>query len=238
MGNKLGTRYQQFVTKTADYTVADADDVVFVNAVAGAVTITLPTPVGRFPNEGPAGRVRIVKTDPSAFPVIVVAAAGGTIVGQSVLRDQNQAVDFTADGISQWMNFAPRVRNFQVRVALSAADIIAMNGAPITLIPAPGAGKAIVVDNVSFVMTRTATQFTNGGALSFQYPTGPVAATATIAATVVTGAAGVVVQNVKGIEASLAATVNEAIQITNASAAFATGTGTAVVEINYHISGE
>jgi hypothetical protein len=235
MGNKFGTVYQQLVTKTANYTVQDADDLVLVDATAGAVTITLPTPIGRYPGIDGRGLIRIMKIDQTANPVIVTPAAG-TLLGQSELRDQQQSALYQSDGVASWYNLDPFKRTFTARIPLSAAQIIGMNATPVTLIPAPGAGRVIVVDNLSFKMIRTATAFVNGGALSFQYPTGPVAATATIAATVVTGGAGTVVQNVKGVEASLAAVPNDPIQITNATAAFATGTGTALVIIDYHVT--
>lgn len=236
MGNKLGSVYQQLVSKSADYTVQDADDLVLVDASGGAVTITLPTPLGRYPAIDGRGLVRIVKTDSSANPVTVTPAAG-SIVGQAVLRNQNQSAEFQSDGIDKYYNFGPRVTLFQVRVALSAAEIIAMNATPKILIPAPGAGKAIVVDNVLFKMNRTATAFTGGGALSIQYTSGGADVAATIAASVVTtGGAGTEYNNVRGQEATLTPTQNTSIEITNATAAFATGTGTAEVIIDYHLA--
>lgn len=78
-------------------------------------------------------------------------------------------------------------------VALTAANIIAMYATPVAIVAAVP-GKAIVVDSVDFVMTRTATAFTSGGVVAVQYNNtangAGTATTATIAATVVTGAAG------------------------------------------------
>jgi hypothetical protein len=123
-----------------------------------------------------------------------------------------------------------------VHVGLTAAQIIAMNATPVSLIAAPGAGMAIIVDNITVKMVTTATAFTGGGAVEFRYTNGSGAkVTADVAAAVVTAGAGTSFTNVRGIEASLTAVANAAIVITNATAAFATGTGTAVVSIDYHV---
>lgn len=121
-------------------------------------------------------------------------------------------------------------------VSLSAAQIIAMRATPIALIPAPGAGKCVVVNNISVKMETTATQFTGGGAVEFRYTDGSgTKVTADVAAAVVTAGAGTSFTNVRGIEASLTGVVNAAIVVTNATAAFAAGTGTATITIEYHV---
>lgn len=119
-------------------------------------------------------------------------------------------------------------------VTLTAAQLIAMGTTPVALLPAPGAGKTIVVKRVMVRMTRTATAFTSGGAISFQYHTGPIAVTNTVPAAVVTGAAGTVDVVRGGIDAAPTAQ-NDSIEITNATAPFATGTGTAKVFIWYSV---
>lgn len=121
-------------------------------------------------------------------------------------------------------------------VALTAAQIIAMGTTPVTLIAAPASGKCIIVDNISFKMTTTATAFTGGGAVEFRYTNASgTKVTADIAAAVITAAAGVSFTNVRGIEASLTGTVDAAIVIRNATAVFASGTGSAVLTIDYHV---
>ena len=124
-----------------------------------------------------------------------------------------------------------------VAAPVSSANILAMNGAPVALIAAPGANKAIVVHDLVFEMKRSATAYANGGAVSIEYASGSDVI-ATIAATVVTGAAGTtlssrVMANLSDV--ALADIENDAINITNATAAFITGTGTAEVHIWYSI---
>lgn len=128
---------------------------------------------------------------------------------------------------------APNINT--VTVALTAANIIAMGTTPVSLIAAPGAGKIIIVDHILFKMVRTATAFTGGGALEFRYTDASgVKITADIAAAVVTtGGAGTEYNAVAGVAASITPVANAAIVITNATAAFAAGTGTATVTLQY-----
>src|ERR1043166_9470694 len=55
------------------------------------------------------------------------------------------------------------------RVALTAANLIAMYTSPVVLVPAQGAGKSIIVHKLIFTITRTSTAFTGGGAVIVQY---------------------------------------------------------------------
>lgn len=123
-----------------------------------------------------------------------------------------------------------------VTVNLTAAQIIAMGTTPVSLIAAPGAGLCIIVDNITFKMVTTATAFTGGGAVEFRYTDASgTKVTADVAAAVITAAAGTSFTNVRGIEASLTGTANAAVVIRNATAAFAAGTGTASLVIEYHV---
>lgn len=126
-------------------------------------------------------------------------------------------------------------------VSLTAANLIAMYATPVVLIAAPGSGKSIVVTKLAFTITRTATAFTGGGAAIVQYHTtangaGQQALDSTLASTVITGAAGTSVSFRNGAVISDAAstvTQNKGLYISNDTAAFAAGTGTATVDIWY-----
>lgn len=130
-----------------------------------------------------------------------------------------------------------------VTVSLSAANLIAMYGAPVQLLAAPGAGKSIVVSKVLFTITRTSTAFTGGGAAIVQYGAtvnggGTQALDSTLASTVITGAAGTTESVRNGaIISDLASTSiqNAGLYISNATAAFAAGTGTAVADLWYFV---
>jgi hypothetical protein len=131
----------------------------------------------------------------------------------------------------------PREQALTATVAMSAANIIGMRATPITIIAAPGAGKIIVVDSILLTMNRTATAFTGGGAVEFRYTNGSGAKVATdIAASVVTtGGAGTepAISSSPGVPSGGVA--NAPVVVTNATAAFATGTGTASLYIKFRI---
>lgn len=125
-------------------------------------------------------------------------------------------------------------------VDLTAAQIIAMYTTPVEVVPAK-TGKAVIVDSVEFDMTRTSTAFTGGGVVAVQYANtanGAGTAThATIAATVVTGAAGETrTFRIPVVLSDVAASAIEGIglYISNQTAVFAAGTGTARVTVHYH----
>jgi hypothetical protein len=127
-------------------------------------------------------------------------------------------------------------------VSLTAANIIAMYAAPVVLIDSPGSGKSIVVQRAVVTMTRTSTAFTGGGVVILQYGStangaGTQSVDSTVAAAVVTGAAGTTVTARTGaVISDLAATSSRdtALYVSNATAAFAAGTGTATVDLWYY----
>lgn len=129
-----------------------------------------------------------------------------------------------------------------VTVAIAAADLIAMYTTPVLLIPA-FPGKMIVIDSFEFIITRTSTAFTGGGVVAPQYAAtangAGTLATATVAATVVTGAAGkTYTMRIPVVLSDIASASCEGIGIylSNQTAVFAAGTGTASVKIIYHLA--
>lgn len=128
-----------------------------------------------------------------------------------------------------------------VQVSLTAAQINEMAAAPVEIIPAV-AGKAIILDDFVFDLTGTATQFENGGVVNLQYKNTATGAGTTlhadIAAAVVTGATGRVLTKRIAKDQSAIATADITgigVYLSNKTAAFDTGTGTAVVTVRYHL---
>jgi hypothetical protein len=120
-------------------------------------------------------------------------------------------------------------------VTLTAAQIMAMYGAPVGILPAPAAGQVLVIDQIIAQMKPAGTQFTGGGAVTLQYHgTGVVPHSGNIPAATITSAAGSenVVPPPTGTIQPPAAT---GLDITNATAAFAAGNGTLVVTVFYSI---
>lgn len=131
---------------------------------------------------------------------------------------------------------------YLAEVQLSAADIIAMYTTPVLVVPAVP-NKAIVVDSVEFIMRGTATQFTGGGVVSVQYNStangaGTSVQASTFAASVVTGATATTYSTRPPATLSAVATASIngiGLYISNATAVFATGTGTATVRVTYRL---
>lgn len=126
-------------------------------------------------------------------------------------------------------------------VSLTAADLIAMYTTPVAIVAAVP-GKAIILDSMEFDITRTSTAFTGGGVVAVQYAAtangAGTATTATIAATVVTGAAGrTITARIPVVQSDIATAsiTGVGLYISNQTAAFAAGTGTAVVKVKYHL---
>lgn len=126
----------------------------------------------------------------------------------------------------------------QLTANLTATQINGMQVTPVSLIAAPGVGFAIVVNNILFQMTTTATGFANGGAVSFVYTGGSVAVGAsTVPAATITAGAGTTYTLI-GPPVLANGTIvpsNTGVSITNAGAPFITGTGTAKIQIAYTI---
>lgn len=131
-----------------------------------------------------------------------------------------------------------------VQVPLSAAQIIGMYAAPVKILDAQTGTRSIVVTKILFRITRTSTAFTGGGAVIVQYGStvngaGTQSLDSTIASTVITGAAGIS-DNVRhgAVISDLAAASieNVGLYVSNPTAAFAAGTGTATLDVWYYVS--
>lgn len=220
----LSTAYGEFQTEGVfdlakdTSTFADGDTVYWDNSAKVATSVTSNTIIG--------GAVLINPDGTSAL--------GGSS-GDATVRVRLNGMTI---GTVAYGNLASSVLQ-TATVALSAAQLIAMGTTAVAILATPGSGKALIVENFLFEMTRSATAFTGGGAVSFQYhtTTTSVPHAGSIAATVVTGGAGTV-QTYLGPNVGTNGLVipsNEGIDITNATAAFAAGTGTAKVFVKYRV---
>lgn len=134
-------------------------------------------------------------------------------------------------------NISPDVLQ-HATVALSSANLTGMYAAPVLLISAPAAGKNIIVDMFMFTMIPSGTAYTAGGVAAPQINSTVHGAgtlvTATIAASVVNASGTTTTYNMQP-SVAYAGTAATGLYISNQTAAFATGTGTAIADIWYHI---
>ena len=125
---------------------------------------------------------------------------------------------------------------------LTSAQIKAMMDTPVEILAGPS-GKAILVESVDFIMTRAAGQtgYTGGGVVNVQYKntaTGAGVAThADIAATIVAQAEGITyTHRIGSVQSSIATAdiVGQGLYISNKTAPFTDGQGTAKVVVRYY----
>jgi hypothetical protein len=130
------------------------------------------------------------------------------------------------------------ITNYDVVVSLAAVQIQGMFAAPITIIPAPGTGKAVIVDEIVAEILTTSTQFASGGVVHFFYHGFSTEIMAqTIAAATVNAAAGTTVLQLEPAQTAGGTVITPAVgvDITNATGAFTTGTGTMKLFIRYRV---
>lgn len=128
----------------------------------------------------------------------------------------------------------------QLSIPITAAQWLAMYATPIFLVPAPGANRLIKVTNLALAMTFNSAQYAAGGAVAAQYENtvhgAGVLATATLAAATVNGLAASTVENLAGAASIVyAAAVNQALYLSNQTAAFTTGDSNWIATVNYAI---
>lgn len=124
-------------------------------------------------------------------------------------------------------------------VTLSNAQLLGMYATPVLLVPAQGANNMIIVDKVIVDYHYLTAATAAGGAIAAQYGSaangaGP-AASASIAAATLNGFSGSAIMAVGQVAVSQldAAVENVGVYISNATAAFTTGAGSATVYTYY-----
>lgn len=145
---------------------------------------------------------------------------------------------------SSWVELSRSQPVLQLTGTLSQADILAMNATPIELVPAPGAGKAIIVDEVELLHSYSTTAYAAGEDVSVIYET-TATALMVIDKAFVTGTSSlstlvkpaIYVSTSTDTGFALSSNTNKAVQITNASTAFTGGAAANVIKyrIAYHV---
>lgn len=122
---------------------------------------------------------------------------------------------------------------FTITVAVSSSNILNMFATPVTVIPAAANQIPMIISCVGF-MDVTATAYANGGAVRLQEETSALALATGFAAADVNGAADSYKQFFPTAN-TVVRTAGKAVQISNQTAAFITGTGTMTLYIVYQM---
>lgn len=130
----------------------------------------------------------------------------------------------------EWENMNPIKKSI---VKLTSEDIIGMKTEPIPLVAGVN-GKTIVVNDICLKMKTTETQYTGGGDLEFKYLDG-ANITADMSGDIVKAKNTESITINKALTSSLIGSKGQPIIMTNKTASFADGDGTAVVIVSYHL---
>jgi hypothetical protein len=128
------------------------------------------------------------------------------------------------------------VNTLKARVALTAAQIATLHSAPVPLVAAPGAGYALAFEWMTLQFTYGSVQFTGGGVVAPVYhgATADLSVTGGVAASTIQAAANAdLMLRSAPAAGGQAITANAGIDLYAASADFAAGNSTAVVELSY-----
>ena len=130
--------------------------------------------------------------------------------------------------------------SLQAKVLIPNAQVLTLFSVGTSLLlPAAGAGTITVIDDMVIENVFLTAAFASGGAIQANYGSASVAnaASATVAATFLTGPTASEIIKVAGAVPSQlsSAVVNTAIYLTCATQDFATGAGSLIVWVRYHV---
>lgn len=161
--------------------------------------------------------------------------------GMIVYNSTTLAFNFRQNGGWQTyaLTFSPPIT--QTTVNLTSANLLAMHGAPVTVIAAQGANTFIVVERMLFeyVFNTTAYTVAGGTEVFLQMGTGSIKMTVNIPATGLLDQTASTSAMTSGSSPTTAAAntamANQPLQITNDTGALTAGLGTAVLTIWYSV---
>ena len=162
-----------FITQYASLSVGD---IIIVNATDGsnmyivATSSSAGVTVNSFTVTGSVATANI-QNNAVTYAKIQEASAADVLLGNPT----GGAANYEEVTLGNGLDFASTALELQpiflnhVEVSLTAAQFNGMYATPVSVIAAPGANKAIVVDLVLLNMTYGSAQFASGGVVGLQY---------------------------------------------------------------------
>jgi len=149
-----------------------------------------------------------------------------------------------ADVLAAWMQdtearMQAAYGGLEAEVTLTAAQVKLLNTTPITLVAAPGAGKAIVLDEATLILDWVTPKYdgiAEGEDLNIRYTNGSGALVATVETIGFMDQEADTVRYVRGAAGTdIAVVANAALVIYMATGNIATGNSPLIVRVRYHI---
>lgn len=237
----------------ANIFVGNASGVAAAVAVTGDVTISNAgvTAIGSgvIVNADVSGSAAIAYSKLAALPSaqVLVGSAGNVATAVAVTGDvtvSNTGVTAIASGVVAVADMSAPVM-LEATGTLTQANLQAMNGAPVTLIAAGAAGTLHIVDEIELFHDYDTAAYTSGGDISIEYATsGTDISVVDVAWLQATADSTLILKPTAcysssastSAETNLQSSIAKAIQITNATGAFADGNAANIVKwrIRYH----
>jgi hypothetical protein len=221
-----------YATNQIGFFTFDSVNNTFISLAAnGGLSPTLPSGDIFVGNASNVATASAMSGDATLSNTGVLTIGAGAVTGSKIAAN---TVDYA--------NLAPDVAA-TATVALTAAQVNGMYATPVQLLPAPGAGKLIIIDSILWDIAFVSAQYAAGGAIAAQYGNtvhgaGP-AASGTLAAATLNGVAASGYLSNAGsaglLNVAASASLNTAIYLSNATAAFTTGDSTVNLYVKYRI---
>lgn len=221
-----------YATNETGWFQMDEDTATFVGVPAnGGISNTLDS-----------GEIIVGNSSNVATPVAMTGDLGISNTGLTTVQAGAITGSKIAANAVDYANLAADVVQV-ASVSLTAAQVNGMFGTPVLLLAAAGAGKLIVVQDIVWDVAFVSAAYAAGGVIAAQYGNtihgaGP-AASGTLAAATLNGVVASSFLSQSGSAAVLnvtkTASLNTAVYISNATAAFTTGDSTVTLYVRYRV---
>lgn len=121
-------------------------------------------------------------------------------------------------------------------VTIATGDVLTLHGTPYTLVAAPGAGKAVIIEGLSCKLVFNSVAYTGSNALEVRYTDGSGAKlTADLSSAFLNSASGTNYAYVAGVTSQLTPVANAAVVVAVPSANPGAGNSPLVFKVKYRI---